>query len=191
VALKRTFNPSDNNAEEIPKPVAIAGIPYISTISGKITRILHRHGIQVYSRPHQTLRNHLVHAKDSCGFQTPGVYQIPCECGLSYVGETGRTIETRIKEHRRHFRLGQIEKSAVAEHSITEDHAIHWDKARVLCHSNHYWERLTKEAIAIRLEKGNFNRDRGYNLSTVWRPILNRIKEEGKRRERSDQSAAT
>jgi len=33
------------------------------------------------------------------GMQTPGVYEIPCSCGKSYIGQTGRAIEIRIKEH--------------------------------------------------------------------------------------------
>jgi hypothetical protein len=73
-------------------------------------------------------------------------------CGKVYIGETGRTIETRIKEHRRHYRLGQLEKSASAEHSILENYCIHWKEAGMLCktHSG-YWDRIIKEAIHIKI----------------------------------------
>ena len=30
----------------------------------------------------------------------PGVYCIPCECGLVYIGETGRNLLVRLKEHK-------------------------------------------------------------------------------------------
>jgi hypothetical protein len=102
-------------------------------------------------------------------------------------------VDTRIKEHRRHFRLCQPEKSAVAEHSINNDHTILWDKARILCRANHFWERLTKEAIEIRLEKKNFNRDQGYNLSTSWKPILKLINKEREKKNagKPNQSTAT
>ena len=33
-------------------------------------------------------------------FQKPGVYRIPCECGLVYIGETGRNFSLRPKEHK-------------------------------------------------------------------------------------------
>jgi predicted GIY-YIG superfamily endonuclease len=61
--------------------------------------------------------------KDNLGLNVPGVYQIPCECGKVYMGQTGRSIKTRCKEHRRHIYLDQPDKSAVAEHSI--DKALH------------------------------------------------------------------
>ncbi len=32
------------------------------------------------------------------------IYRVQCECGSSYVGETGRTLETRLKEHKRTIR---------------------------------------------------------------------------------------
>jgi len=41
----------------------------------------------------------------------------PCECGQVYIGQGGRSIQIRIKEHSRHIRLAQTEKSEVAEHS--------------------------------------------------------------------------
>ena len=32
------------------------------------------------------------------------VYKIPCECGKVYIGETGRAMQDRIKEHDRDIR---------------------------------------------------------------------------------------
>jgi hypothetical protein len=36
-----------------------------------------------------------------------------CECGIVCVGEVGRTIEARLKEHMRHIHLGKPKKFAV------------------------------------------------------------------------------
>jgi len=55
-------------------------------------------------------------AKDGMGLKVPGIYCIPCKCGNVCIGQTGRTIETRCKEHVRH--LSHLEKSVVVEHSI-------------------------------------------------------------------------
>ena len=52
--------------------------------------------------------------KAALGLRTPGVYSIPCECGEVYIGQSGRSIQLRIKEHNRHIRLAQPDKSAVA-----------------------------------------------------------------------------
>jgi hypothetical protein len=62
--------------------------------------------------------------KDAIGLKTPGIYRIPCNCGTVYIGQSGRPIHLRLKEHDRHIRLAQPEKSAVAEHSFYLDHII-------------------------------------------------------------------
>ena len=66
--------------------------------------------------------------KDGPGLRTPGIYKIPCECGKMYIGQTGRSIQLRIKEHERHIRLVQPDKSAVAEHSFNHDRIIRLQK---------------------------------------------------------------
>jgi hypothetical protein len=88
------------------------------------------------------------------------------------VGQTGRTIEARLKEHRRHVRLNQPEMSAVAEHSLTTYHRIDFDGASKLGTATRYMDRLVREAIEIRLHTDNFNRDDGFNLSHAWRLII-------------------
>ena len=61
------------------------------------------------------------------------VYSIECnDCDCVYVGETGRTLEDRCKEHERHARLFAAEKSAVADHALKFGHAINWKSAKVL-----------------------------------------------------------
>jgi hypothetical protein len=61
--------------------------------------------------------------------QKPGVYHIPCECGLVYIGETGRNLSVRLKEHKTNC---EQDKSAVAKHTWTYNHRIKWDKATIL-----------------------------------------------------------
>ena len=50
-------------------------------------------GIQLYHSSENKLFRSLCTHKDSVNeFQKPGVYRIPCECGLVYIGETGRNL---------------------------------------------------------------------------------------------------
>ena len=51
------------------------------------------------------------------------VYAIDCSCGKKYIGETKRTLNTRLSEHQAAARRGELEKSAVAEHAWTEGHS--------------------------------------------------------------------
>jgi hypothetical protein len=88
--------------------------------------------------------------KDDLGLKTPGVYSIPCECGQVYIGQTGRSIDTRIKEHHRHIRLAHPDKSAVGEHSISRGHPRHQDPIHQIqiygpANQRGHWDRATSE----------------------------------------------
>lgn len=52
-----------------------------------------------------------------------GIYQISCGgCPKIYVGQTWRRLDTRDREHDSAIRLRHPEKSAVAEHCISNGH---------------------------------------------------------------------
>ena len=52
------------------------------------------------------------------------MYRIPCECGLVYIGETGRNLSVRLKEHKTNCEKAEQDKSAVAKHTWTYDHPV-------------------------------------------------------------------
>ena len=61
------------------------------------------------------------------------VYCFPCrDCNKVYVRETGRKLEPRLKEHKRQCTLLQVDKSAIAEHAIREDHRRDFDACTIL-----------------------------------------------------------
>ena len=52
-----------------------------------------------------------------------GIYQINCkDCEKIYIRKTKRDLETRVKEHFRNIKNGEIEKSAIAAHVWKEKH---------------------------------------------------------------------
>jgi hypothetical protein len=85
--------------------------------------MLAKHIISV-SLPLTKINIYLPTLKDALGLRTPSVYNIPCECGKFYIRQTGRSIQIRIKEHNRHTRLAQTDKSVVAEHSFNQYNVI-------------------------------------------------------------------
>jgi hypothetical protein len=113
--------------------------------------------------------------RDDLGLNVPGVYRIRCECGKVYMGQTGRSIKTRCKEYRRHIRLDQLDKSAVAEHSVNTAHCIDFSNTIVLDRTSSCMDRPVKEAIGIRLDSKNFNRDGGLMLTHAWHPVINML----------------
>jgi hypothetical protein len=76
-----------------------------------------------------------------------------------------KTIETRRKEHIRHLRLGQPDKSAVAHHALETGHEIDFNNTCRLATTKGYMDRIIKEAIEIKLHPDNINRDGGFILS--------------------------
>ena len=82
-------------------------------------------------------------------FQKPGLYRIPYECGLVYIGETGQNLSLRLKEHKTNCKKAELEKSAVAKRSWANDHRIKWKEATILATDNHKFSRRMRESIEI------------------------------------------
>ena len=78
-------------------------LPYIRNLSEAIRRILTPLDIHTAFRPMRTLRDILVHVKDPVPPEAKSgtVYRVSCSgCPASYVGQTGRTVRDRVKEHK-------------------------------------------------------------------------------------------
>ena len=97
---KRTSKPDEPRKE----PKASITLPYVQGLSEPIRRMLEEADIRVRFKPNTTLRKLLIKPKDPLPVErrTGIVYQIPCsDCSQTYVGQSGRTIVDRIKEHQR------------------------------------------------------------------------------------------
>jgi predicted GIY-YIG superfamily endonuclease len=103
----------------------------------------------------------------------PGVYSVPCECGRVYIGQTGLSVETRIKEHQRHIRLEQPDRSAVAEHM---GHNMKVRQATIFFTKPRYIDRMIRKAIEIELHPNNMNREDGLRLSRPWKPLIHTLR---------------
>jgi hypothetical protein len=172
--LPRAPQPDSN------KPESIAFLPYVGPTFNRINRVLARHNIKSVGLPQQKLSNLLHPIKDNLELRTPGVYRIPCECGKVYIGQTGRSIDTRLKEHKRHIRLEYPDKSAVAQHSFHQEHRIHFNCTSILSTKTRYMDCIIREAIEIELHPHNMNREEGFCLSKSWKPLICTLKHPGK-----------
>ena len=101
----------------------------------------------------------------------PGVYKIPCQCGKVYIGETGRDLPTRIKEHRANSRKGEYEKLAIIMHSHTEDHIINWEQAHLITSIDQWYPRRIREALEIH-KHPTVPQDIDFSISDIWQPLL-------------------
>ncbi|XP_047999702.1 uncharacterized protein LOC125236815, partial [Leguminivora glycinivorella] len=134
-------------------------LPFVRGVTDRISHILKRASIKTYFKPMKKILSQFLRpVKCQTPLQSAGVYRLDCECGLSYVGQTKRSISTRVKEyiadvkHRR-------QRSAVSEHVMDKvNHAIKFDKPLVLAKEKRYIPRMLREAIEIK-KYPNFNRE--------------------------------
>ena len=147
---------------------------HVQHISETIWRILTPLEIRTCFKPHQTLRQLLVHPKDPIPLmQRPGVvYQVPCaSCPEVYIGQTGRTLEHRLKEYKRALTSGTAISSAIAEHALNTNHDMDWANALVVDSHPRLHPRCALEAWHIRSQKHPMNRQQGL-LSQTYNSLI-------------------
>lgn len=125
-------------------------IPYVQGISEQVIRALKPY-VKVGTKPGPNFRNRLVKSKDKLDTTSKSglVYQYQCECGMVYVGETGRTLKTREADHKRAIRTGNAEHSGISKHVLETGHSIDWDGVKILDRESNWTKRKIKEGYYI------------------------------------------
>ena len=104
------------------------------------------------------------------------VYKISCkQCEVSYVGQTKRTLASRVKEHSRS--VDEAKTSLFVDRKGKNDtglpahcldtavfHRFDFDNAEVLCRETHLGNRLKKEAMYIVMVENTCNIQKGRDL---------------------------
>ena len=112
--------------------------PYISGITDTLRCTLLKQNIRVTTRPLKTLQRMFSSSKHQVPPEqrTSVIYNIPCsDCPWSYVGETGRSFQTRKKEHSRNVK--SCEKgSNRAKHAWDHDRKIDFENGKVIDSGN-------------------------------------------------------
>jgi len=122
--IERGMKPATRTTKTEDKPISTGYLPYTQTAYGTISRMLAKYNIKSVAIPPKKISSYMPPTKNAAGLRTPGIYMIACECGKVYIGQSGRSVKFRIKEHERHIRLAQTDKSAVAEHSFKQEQII-------------------------------------------------------------------
>ena len=90
------------------------------------------------------------------------IYRIPCkDCTMAYIGQSGRSLACRIKEHKRAVQNGDQNSSALAEHAWQQQHHVDWAAAEVLESTRNWYPRCMIESWHIHREANSMNRERG------------------------------
>jgi hypothetical protein len=141
------------------KPDLVAFLPYFGLIFKHISRVLSQN-IKSMGFPLRKMLSFLQSVRDDLELKASGVYSISCECGQVYIGQTGRLIDTRLKEHWQDICLEHLDKSALVEHSINLG-----QHTAILSTKPRYIDCIIREVIEIELHPNSVNREDGFCLS--------------------------
>lgn len=114
----------------------------------KLPHILKNFNIQVIFSNSNTVRSLLI--KNSPENKEGCVYKIPCKnCNKCYIGQTGKELNVRLKQHKYSVRSGQM-SNALFVHLRDFNHCINWEEAKVIVKSNSYLNRNIIESSLIK-----------------------------------------
>ena len=109
IKRKETSTTNNKTAREERNTKGLAVFPYVAATTERIKKVLVRNDI----------------------------YSIPCmDCEVKYMGETGRALGTRRKEHHSSVKYEKTESSALAKHLIDNDHRIAWEDVKIVFREN-------------------------------------------------------
>jgi predicted GIY-YIG superfamily endonuclease len=126
-------------------------IPYVKGVSGEFRRIGNRYNIRTIFKTKHTLRSSLMRTRQE---RDPlqvaqSIYSVSCECVRNYIGEIGRPLAVRLREHRHNLQQGLLKKSKLAQHVYEEGHRVRWYDATILEIESNSRYRKHKESANI------------------------------------------
>ena len=80
-------------------------------------------------------------------------------CPASYIGQSGRRLEQRIKQHKRAVINADFNSSALAEHAWKSGHPVDWANVKVIDVAPDLHSRVIREVFAIQFTNNVVNRD--------------------------------
>ena len=102
------------------------------------------------------------------------VYEVPCgECDSVYIGETSRTLEKRLSEHKNAVKKNDT-NNGIAVHAWNLQHQVNWEAAETIATEGHYWKRRVLEALHIHQQQQSSNLDCGLAINPSWLPLLDK-----------------
>ena len=142
-----TNNTTSSNPNNSSNHKTTIVVPYIPKTAEKFKRLCRSRGIQVHFKGTNTLRTALGNPKDKDpkANQTGVIYQYQCphiNCSSSYIGESGRSLGERVKEH---FKA----PSPIHLHSTTTGHPMDPNQFNTVHKEVNNQSRTIKEAMFI------------------------------------------
>ena len=143
-------NTTDSNNN---KPYIV--VPYVKGMSESCKNICRKHGIEMYFKGGNTIKDLLVYPKDKDTIlQKSGmIYRYTCgrvDCEEEYIGESCRPFAERFREH-----MGV--PSPIHDQHNTTGHDLSLGNFSIVCREDQSIARSIKEAILIRVYDPSLN----------------------------------
>ena len=162
---------TSTSARTTKKSIGQIVIPYTKGTAEIIKHICSKYGIQVHFKGNTTIKQILMKPKDPDPKDNRSglIYSYKCpqlDCDDEYIGETGRTLGERRKEHLK-------QPSPIHGHSQTTGHPIEDQNFNIIGREDRGQARTIKESIYIRVNNPTLNQNIGkYNLNHIWDRVL-------------------
>ena len=162
---------TSTSARTTKKSIGQIVIPYTKGTTESIKHICGKYGIQVHFKGNTTIKQILMKPKDPDPKDNRSglIYSYRCpqlDCNDEYIGETGRTLGERRKEHLK-------QPSPIHGHSQTTGHPIEDQNFNIIGREDRGQARTIKESIYIRVNNPTLNQNIGkYNLNHIWHRVL-------------------
>ncbi|KYN16156.1 hypothetical protein ALC57_11588 [Trachymyrmex cornetzi] len=130
--------------------------PYVTNVSDKFRDITKDYKVNLAYFSLNKLSCFIKTHKDPISNMSKknAVYKIKCnDCDASYVGQTKRTVKTRIGEHRNDIRKNINNHSVITEHRLNYNHDFDWDNVEIMDNERFLFKRRISEMVHIQLQK--------------------------------------
>ena len=129
----------------------VVKLPWIPELSLKLKRAFKKAGVKAVFKSSSNLNTILTAPNKNKlpNNSLPGVYEVQCGCGTTYVGETKLKVATRIEQHRKKAFEGKKGHSGITDHAINCTDDVLWDQANTTKTEARYFYRKRREALEI------------------------------------------
>jgi hypothetical protein len=141
-----------------------------------VKNMLQKLNIKVIFNSKSNIKHFLI--KNSPNNTQGGIYEVPCgACDDKYIGQTGRELDIRIKEHKKAVREADG-RNAIFEHVKSHQHNINWNAAKIIINCNNYYKRNFIESAIIQYNITNLMNN-SLGLFNIDKLTLNSIMSKG------------
>ena len=157
--INKVFNTSKiYNQQQVEEPIResvdrianqqYCSAPYIPGASERISRIFKQNGVIISHKPCNTIESKLCQLKDKRNVMALSnvVYELRCkDCDVVYIGETGRQVGQRIREHENAI-ARNCHLSKINQHIRSTGHSFNFCDVKILARETNHQKRLYLEA---------------------------------------------